>query len=70
MNIPSELVALSGKERFFSRFLMIRGDQNTSMPTRELSCWRLRILAYDLQISISRPSRDKHDFVNDREPFN
>ena len=28
------------------------------------------LLAYDLQISISRPSRDKHDFVNDREPFN
>ena len=52
MNIPSERVCLV-KERF----PMIRRDQNTSMRTRKLSCWRLRILAYDLQISISRQTR-------------
>jgi len=53
MNIRSELACLV-KDRFFSRFLMIR---RLEVTTRELSHWRLRILAYDLQISISKQTR-------------
>lgn len=57
MNIPSELACLV-KDRFFSRFLMIR---RLEVTTKELSCWRLRILAYDLQISISKQTRRCYD---------